>query len=128
MQISGVRVRPISFFFSSKHAYPIVRQLHKRMCKNLYAFSRYARKTKSWVQMDPPPLMHLSVKMATFMGSETDTWPQSCSLFYWANWLTWAPITALFLGKLLISYFKKTFLNLKNAVAFLNFFILGIRA
>lgn len=44
-------------------------------------------------------------KLALFTGAaHGDTWPKSWSLFYWASWLAWAPITALFLGKLTYGY------------------------
>lgn len=29
-----------------------------------------------------------------------DPWPKEWSVFYWANWMAWAPITALFLGRI----------------------------
>ncbi|WP_460545290.1 BCCT family transporter [Echinicola sediminis] len=41
----------------------------------------------------------LSLQMGPIKNSE---WIQSWSVFNWANWMAWAPITALFLGK--ISY------------------------
>jgi len=28
------------------------------------------------------------------------TWANSWTIFYWANWLAWAPVTAMFLGKI----------------------------
>ena len=44
-------------------------------------------------------------KLALYTGgSHGDAWPKSWSIFYWANWLAWAPITALFLGKLAYGY------------------------
>lgn len=33
-----------------------------------------------------------------------DTWPQGWTMFYWANWLAWAPITGLFLGRISYGY------------------------
>ncbi|HHY42068.1 MAG TPA: BCCT family transporter [Thermoanaerobacterales bacterium] len=42
-----------------------------------------------------------------FTGAASgDQWPKWWTLFYWANWLAWAPITAMFLGR--ISYGRKT--------------------
>lgn len=33
-----------------------------------------------------------------------DPWPVSWSLFYWSNWLAWAPLTAMFLGRISKGY------------------------
>ena len=44
-----------------------------------------------------------------FTGSLTnDSWPKGWTLFYWANWLAWAPITALFLGRITYGYKVRT--------------------
>ncbi|MCG0275153.1 MAG: BCCT family transporter [Thermosediminibacteraceae bacterium] len=41
-----------------------------------------------------------------FTGAASgDQWSKWWTLFYWANWLAWAPITAMFLGR--ISYGRK---------------------
>ncbi len=39
-----------------------------------------------------------------------DPWPKSWTTFNWANWLAWAPITALFLGRLGYGYTVRQFL------------------
>lgn len=39
-----------------------------------------------------------------------DPWPQWWTNFYWANWLAWAPITALFLGRLGKGYTVREFI------------------
>lgn len=39
-----------------------------------------------------------------------DPWPKSWTSFNWANWLAWAPITALFLGRLSYGYTVRQFL------------------
>ena len=51
----------IYFFFASKEAYPIVRQLEKIMVKKAEAKVVKCVKNKSWVPRTPP-LGHLSVK------------------------------------------------------------------
>jgi len=33
-----------------------------------------------------------------------DPWTKSWTLFYWCNWLAWAPVTALFLGRISYGY------------------------
>ena len=33
-----------------------------------------------------------------------DTWARSWPIFYWCNWLSWTPVTAVFLGKILKGY------------------------
>ncbi len=39
-----------------------------------------------------------------------DPWPGWWTNFYWANWLAWAPITALFLGKISRGYTVRQFI------------------
>jgi len=45
-----------------------------------------------------------------------DDWTRDWTVFYFANWLAWAPITALFLGRISIGYTVREFL-LFNLVA-----------
>jgi len=33
-----------------------------------------------------------------------DPWTKNWTLFYWCNWLAWAPVTALFLGRISVGY------------------------
>ena len=37
-------------------------------------------------------------------GSWNNGWAQDWTIFYWANWIAWAPITALFLGRIAYGY------------------------
>ncbi|MFZ4427467.1 MAG: BCCT family transporter [Saprospiraceae bacterium] len=39
--------------------------------------------------------------------SWSDSWP----VFYWANWLAWTPVTAVFLGRLAVGYTVREFIN-----------------
>lgn len=39
-----------------------------------------------------------------------DSWPQWWTNFYWAQWLAWAPITALFLGRISRGYTVRQFI------------------
>ncbi|MGL5908059.1 MAG: BCCT family transporter [Shewanella sp.] len=39
-----------------------------------------------------------------------DNWAKNWTVFYWANWLSWAPIVALFLGKISKGYSVRSFL------------------
>ncbi len=39
-----------------------------------------------------------------------DPWPKSWTTFNWANWMAWAPITALFLGRIGYGYTIRQFL------------------
>lgn len=43
-------------------------------------------------------------------GIEAD-WKHSWTIFYWANWIAWAPVTALFLGKIAKGYTVKQFIS-----------------
>lgn len=39
------------------------------------------------------------------------SWENSWTFFYWANWLAWAPITALFLGRLSVGYTVREYIH-----------------
>jgi choline-glycine betaine transporter len=39
------------------------------------------------------------------------SWADSWTIFYWANWLAWTPVTALFLGRVAIGYTVRDFIN-----------------
>ena len=41
-----------------------------------------------------------------------DEWRRSWTVFYWANWLAWAPISALFLGRISRGYTVKQFIHI----------------
>lgn len=40
-----------------------------------------------------------------------DNWSQSWTIFYWANWLAWTPISGLFLGRLAVGYTVREFIR-----------------
>lgn len=42
----------------------------------------------------------------------TAEWRQGWTSFYWANWFAWAPISALFLGRLSVGYTVKEFIQI----------------
>lgn len=44
-------------------------------------------------------------------GHGDDSWANAWTIFYWAVWLAWTPISALFLGRLAIGYTVRDFLN-----------------
>ncbi len=39
------------------------------------------------------------------------SWEQAWMSFYWANWMAWAPVTALFLGRLGVGYSVRAFIR-----------------
>ncbi|HOY20830.1 MAG TPA: BCCT family transporter [Haliscomenobacter sp.] len=39
------------------------------------------------------------------------SWADSWTVFYWANWLAWTPVTALFLGRVAIGYTVRDFIH-----------------
>ncbi|WP_165855804.1 BCCT family transporter [Marinobacter sp. JSM 1782161] len=41
-----------------------------------------------------------------------DNWPYGWSIFYWAIWFAWAPVSALFLGKISRGYTVREFLRI----------------
>lgn len=48
---------------------------------------------------------------STGLGPDHDeAWSRSWTVFYWANWLAWAPITALFLGRIARGYTVRQFI------------------
>ncbi len=52
-------------------------------------------------------------KLSLFTGAASgDTWPQSWSVFNWAVWFAWAPVTALFLGKIACGYTVREFIRM----------------
>ncbi|MBP5981807.1 MAG: BCCT family transporter [Halomonas sp.] len=55
-----------------------------------------------------------------------DQWPQWWSIFYWAVWFSWAPVAALFLGKISKGYTVRAFLrvNLLYPALFASLWIL----
>lgn len=54
-----------------------------------------------------------------FVGSGGDSWPEEWSMFHWANWLAWAPVTALFLGRLGVGHTVRKYIVM-------NFFLPAI--
>ncbi|MDF2152796.1 BCCT family transporter [Vibrio sp. CAU 1672] len=42
--------------------------------------------------------------------AEGDNWAKSWTVFYWANWLAWSPVVALFLGKIARGHSVRAFL------------------
>ncbi|MEM8934964.1 MAG: BCCT family transporter [Pseudomonadota bacterium] len=54
-----------------------------------------------------------------------DDWTRNWTVFYFANWLAWAPITALFLGRIAVGYTVREFLtfNLVLPAAFGGFWM-----
>lgn len=59
-------------------------------------------------------------------------WANSWTTFYWANWLAWAPVTALFLGRIARGYTVREFLTfnllLPSAFAVIWMTIFGVSA
>ena len=47
-----------------------------------------------------------------FNGSGGDPWPQQWTIFYWSNWLAWAPVSALFLGRIGYGYTVREFISM----------------
>ncbi|NNE29015.1 MAG: BCCT family transporter [Saprospiraceae bacterium] len=48
------------------------------------------------------------------VGLDSDlpaSWTRSWTVFYWANWLAWTPVTALFLGRLALGYTVRDFIH-----------------
>lgn len=50
-----------------------------------------------------------SRSLNTYTGPEDD-WPKLWTVFYWASWYAWAPVVALFLGKIAKGYTVRQFI------------------
>lgn len=62
-------------------------------------------------------------RLSLFTGqAANDPWPQWWSVFYWAVWFAWAPITAMFLGKIARGYTVREFITVN--VVYPSLFIL----
>lgn len=62
-------------------------------------------------------------RLSLFTGqAANDPWPQYWSVFYWAVWFAWAPITAMFLGKIARGYTVREFIQVN--VVYPSLFIL----
>ena len=57
-------------------------------------------------------LTHFFEKNLFTGAAAGDQWPQWWTTFYWANWLAWAPITALFLGRISYGHTVKDFIKM----------------
>ncbi|MCB9745587.1 MAG: BCCT family transporter [Alphaproteobacteria bacterium] len=44
-----------------------------------------------------------------------DPWPKAWTIFYWANWLAWAPVTAVFLGRVAVGYTVRQLIHVNLA-------------
>jgi len=52
------------------------------------------------------------IPRSLLIGESSDrTWANSWTIFYWANWLAWAPVTAMFLGKIARGYTVRAFIT-----------------
>lgn len=53
------------------------------------------------------------IAMSTFTTSTTgDPWPNQWPIFYWSSWLSWAPITAVFLGRISYGHTVRDFIHI----------------
>lgn len=56
-------------------------------------------------------IIDFPTRSLTLGMSAEDPWPKSWTVFYWANWLAWAPVTALFLGRISYGYTVREFIR-----------------
>ena len=74
----------------------------------LAAFVFILGPTREIITMGGQGLMDYIINIiprSTNVGSSIDMeWQYSWTIFYWANWFAWAPIAALFLGRLAVGY------------------------
>jgi len=51
------------------------------------------------------------VSRSTGLDGAKSSWRHAWTTFYWANWMAWAPVTALFLGRLGLGYTVREFIR-----------------
>ncbi|GAB4424216.1 MAG: BCCT family transporter [Bacteroidia bacterium] len=56
-------------------------------------------------------LSHFLARSLYTGAASGDPWPRDWTIFYWANWLAWAPVTALFLGRMGVGYTVREFIH-----------------
>ena len=55
--------------------------------------------------------IHFFERSTNFRGSLNADWMNSWTVFYFANWFAWAPVAALFLGRLSVGYSVRDFIH-----------------
>lgn len=56
-------------------------------------------------------LIHFPQRSVGLDPDLSKAWTDSWTVFYWANWMAWAPVTALFLGRLALGYTVRDFIH-----------------
>lgn len=59
-------------------------------------------------------LTHFFEKSLFTDAAANDQWPQWWTTFYWANWFSWAALTALFLGRIAYGHTVRAFIILRR--------------
>ena len=54
---------------------------------------------------------HFLSRSTNIGASINDSWLKNWTVFYFANWFAWAPVSALFLGRLSVGYTVRDFIN-----------------
>ena len=54
---------------------------------------------------------HFLQRSTNFVDPLEPAWSQSWTTFYWANWMAWAPVTSLFLGRIAYGYTVRQFVH-----------------
>lgn len=56
-------------------------------------------------------VLHFFPRSTNISNPIPTEWQHSWTIFYWANWFAWAPISALFLGRLSLGYTVRQFIH-----------------
>ena len=56
-------------------------------------------------------LVHFIPRSANIGSSINEPWLHTWTIFYWANWMAWAPVAALFLGRISVGYSVRAFIR-----------------
>ncbi len=56
-------------------------------------------------------VVHFLPRSTNIGANLEDSWTHAWTVFYWANWFAWAPIAALFLGRLGVGYTVRDFIH-----------------
>jgi glycine betaine transporter len=82
------------------------------LCAFVFFFGPTSFILKFGVESFGDYLQHFFERSLYTGASANDNWANSWTIFYWANWLAWTPITALFLGRLAVGYTVKDFIRI----------------
>ncbi len=125
----GVTIAIVLFFVASsvsgiQRGIKVLSDINVKFFFALCAFVFFAGPSVAILSLGGDALVEYVVEFfprsLSFGERAGDQWTRDWTVFYFANWLAWAPITALFLGRIAVGYTVREFLlfNLAAPAAF----------